>query len=221
MVPASRLLRGIVSPHAAIGALAGAWIGVLSPTLGPIEPPVAHADGLADRKGTDDARAPIPLLGTLVQTHSEERVLLDDVSPDADRFASLLMDRTTHESHPMDPRLLAMLRTLAARHGGDVRIELVSGYRSPKLNERLRKKGHHVASHSQHSLGHAVDFRLVEATMAAERAPPSDHSAALDPRAVEAELRSLGWDGGVGSYRTKDDWFVHMDTGPHRRWDGY
>jgi uncharacterized protein YcbK (DUF882 family) len=102
---------------------------------------------------------------------------------------------------------------LASRHGkkdGAARIELVSGYRSPKLNEMLRKKGHHVASHSQHSLGHACDFRIVE--------PSADRG--IDPRVLEREIRGLGWEGGVGGYLTKDDWFLHADVGPNRRWDG-
>jgi uncharacterized protein YcbK (DUF882 family) len=163
-----------------------------------------------------------------VQTHTEERVLLDPAGPPPARFQELLADRVTGQSAPIDPRLLDLLRALAARHaneGGAARIELVSGYRSPKLNEMLRKKGHHVASHSQHSLGHACDFRVVEAN--AE--PPS--SAALpqrglhenrgvDPRALEREIRALGWQGGVGVYTTHDDWFVHADVGPNRRWDG-
>jgi uncharacterized protein YcbK (DUF882 family) len=97
------------------------------------------------------------------------------------------------------------------KHGGTAappRIELVSGYRSPKLNEILRKKGHHVASHSQHSKGHACDFRIV----------PQGATKALDPRVVEKEIRALGWDGGVGVYPTQGDWFVHADVGPNRRW---
>ncbi len=205
--------------HARLGgALAGVLL-LLVPTaatsargsVGASEPRPAHADGLATRKAaTDAAITGDALLTTLVQTHTPERVPLDAVSPSPDRFAELLMDRSTNEVHAMDPKLLAMLRTLAARHTL-ARIEIVSGYRSPKLNELLRKKGHHVASHSQHSLGHAVDFRLVEV----------DAPKGLEPRKVEAELRELGWDGGIGTYSTKDDWFVHMDVGPNRRWNGY
>lgn len=149
----------------------------------------------------------LPLLATLVQTHTDERVPLDDALPTQDRFAALLADRVTGERHPFDPRLLELLRALARNHPGG-RIELVSGYRSAKLNEAMRKKGHHVASHSQHSLGHACDFRLV--LPGAPRA--------LDPRVVEKEIRDQGWTGGVGVYPLSSDWFVHADVGPNRRW---
>ncbi len=97
----------------------------------------------------------------------------------------------------------------------------MSGFRSPKLNEMMRKKGHHVASHSQHSLGHAVDFRVV-LPCAGERAKAPEcagvETAALDPRVVEKAIRATGWDGGVGVYTLKDDWFVHADVGPERSW---
>lgn len=196
--------------HRLAGALAGAIVALLGATSvgqGPIPP---HGDGLATRKDAahypDDAA---PLLGTLVQTHTAERIPLDERQPTDARFEALMMDRATAEAHPMDARLLGLLRTLASRHPG-ARFELVSGYRSPKLNEMLRKKGHHVASHSQHSLGHACDFRLVEA----------GESKGRDPRDVERELRELGWDGGIGVYRLETDWFVHADVGPNRRWDG-
>ena len=169
-----------------------------------------HGAGMAERKeppgregGDDDA----PLLATLAQVHTGERLALDATSPTQERFDALLSDRSTGEQHALDPRLLGLLRTLAAAHPGS-RIELVSGYRSWKLNEMLRKKGHHVASHSQHSLGHACDFRIV----------PPESEVALDPRVVEREIRKLGWDGGVGVYPTQGDWFVHADVGRNRRW---
>jgi len=175
---------------------------------GPAEPPPQHASGLASKKGdASDATDDRPLLATLVQVHTGERAILDARSPDQARFDALLSDRTTGEQRPLDERLLGLLREVAAEHPGS-RIELVSGYRSWKLNEMLRKKGHHVASHSQHSLGHACDFRIV----------PPDAEVALDPRVVEAEIRKLGWDGGVGVYPTSGDWFVHADVGRNRRW---
>jgi uncharacterized protein YcbK (DUF882 family) len=167
----------------------------------------AHASKKA--AADDDADDRPRFFATLLHTHTEERVLLDAEGPDDARFNALLRDRVTGSKTTLDPRLLGLLRSLAERHPG-ARFELVSGFRSPKLNEMLRKKGHKVASHSQHSLGHAVDFRLV----------PPGAERGLDPRAIEAEIRALGWTGGVGVYLSKNDWFVHADVGPQRRWGG-
>ena len=177
------------------------------------EPPVPHTSGHATKKGgSGDDRARPELVATLVQTHTDERVMLDKVGPSPGRFAALLSDRVTGASLALDPRLLDLIRALAAQHAtsGAARVELVSGFRSPKLNEMMRKKGHHVASHSQHSLGHAVDFRIV----------PGGAVKGVDPRTLELEIRALGWDGGVGIYTLKHDWFVHVDVGPKRRWSG-
>jgi uncharacterized protein YcbK (DUF882 family) len=175
--------------------------------------PAPHTGGNATKKDVSGTYAALPrLLGTLVQLRTGECVPLDEETPTQGRFDLLLADRVTGEAVPIDPHLLALLRRLSARHGlaGAPRIEIVSGYRSPKLNEVLRKKGRRVASHSQHSRGQAVDFRLV----------PAGASRGLDPRPLEQELRALGWDGGIGVYPTNADWFVHADVGPRRRWTG-
>lgn len=172
------------------------------------ELPVAHGAGMSLKKDSLGDETPAgPLLATLVQVHTGEHMVLDTESPSQERFDALLGDRVTGATHPLDERLLLLLRALAATHTGS-RIELVSGYRSEKLNEMLRKKGHHVSSHSQHSLGRACDFRII----------PPGQEMAIDPRAVQAEIRALGWDGGVGVYPTRDDWFVHADVGRNRSW---
>jgi uncharacterized protein YcbK (DUF882 family) len=169
---------------------------------------VPHGAGLAEKKDpSPDATSVLPLLATLDQVHTGEHVALDSEWPTRERFDALLADRVTGATHPLDERLLVLLRALAAKHLGG-RIELVSGYRSPKLNEMLRKKGHHVSAHSQHSLGNACDFRII----------PGGEDTAMDPRVVELEIRALGWEGGVGVYPMKDDWFVHADVGRNRRW---
>ncbi len=175
------------------------------------DPGVHHGLGLARKKSAEapgaESAGPTPTLATLVQVHTDERVPLDATSPSPERFSQLLADRVTGAELPLDPRLLELLRTLAAQEPGG-HIELVSGFRSPKLNEMLRKKGHHVASHSQHSLGHACDFRLL----------PKDAARPLAPYVMERRIRALGWKGGVGVYPTTNDWFVHADVGPNRRW---
>jgi uncharacterized protein YcbK (DUF882 family) len=201
-----------VVPRLVFCALAAAVASISVTAVTAADAPVAHASGRATKKGAAHD-LPGALLATLVQTHTDERVMLDDAAPTPERFAALLADRATGSSREMDPRLLDLLRRLAERHERDVgavRIELVSGFRSPKLNEMLRKKGHHVASHSQHSQGHAVDFRVV----------PSGDAKGLDPRVLDQEVRALGWEGGVGVYTLENDWFVHCDVGPRRSWNG-
>jgi uncharacterized protein YcbK (DUF882 family) len=179
------------------------------------EPRIVHGSGLATRKEAA-AVSGSPVLATLVQTHTPERVLLEEDGPPSARLDALLADRITGSSIALDPRLFDLVRGLVrtlARKDPEAelpRIELVSGFRSPKLNERMRKKGHHVASHSQHSLGHALDFRIVLAGAAR----------GLDPREIERAIRAAGWDGGVGVYLGADDWFVHADVGPRRSWSG-
>jgi uncharacterized protein YcbK (DUF882 family) len=173
------------------------------------ETPVSRTDRMATRKSSlGDGERPA-LLGTIFELHGDVRVPLDADSPSNERFSALLSDRVTGDSHELDAKLLGLLRALAEKHPG-ARVELVSGYRSPKLNEMLRKKGHHVASHSQHSLGHACDFRIV----------PPGAERGIHPYDLEKEIRALGWTGGVGVYPTQGDWFVHADVGPERRWEG-
>ena len=116
------------------------------------------------------------------------------------RFHTFLRDHYTNQATQMDTRLIDIL-TRAARRFSAQRIEVVSGYRSPKYNLMLRKKGHQVARSSQHVEGHAVDFRI--------RGVPT--------RSLLQFVRSLRL-GGVGFYPHSQ--FVHSDTGRIRYWTG-
>src|SRR5450631_2416389 len=116
------------------------------------------------------------------------------------RFHTFLRDHFTNQATHMDVRLIDVLRRVAGKFSAR-RIEVVSGYRSPKYNLMLRKKGHQVARHSQHMEGHAVDFRIRGVTT----------------RQVLHYVRSLHM-GGVGFYPHSQ--FVHSDTGPIRFWTG-
>jgi hypothetical protein len=177
------------------------------------DPPVARASGHATRKewklppdDTDrtepgDDRDEVETWATLVNVHTGEALPLSSSEPTFDRFCEALADRATASKSPLDPRLLELLRQVALQNPG-ARIELVSGYRSPKLNEMLRKKGHRVASHSQHSLGHAVDFRVI----------------GLTPAQMKQAVLKAGWEGGIGQYDKSSDLFVHADVGPKREW---
>lgn len=200
---------------AVVVAAATASLSVASPTTSDPGGPRAASGTLTKAKGPDEPspanEGPLPdtLLGTLVHTHTNEHLPLGTRLPDDARFSAFLTDNVTGSSHALDPRLLGLLRTLAAAHP-HARFELVSGYRSEKLNESRRKKGRHVASHSQHTLGQAIDFRVV----------PRGETKGIDPRALEHEIRGSGWAGGVGVYTLGSDWFVHADVGPNRRWSG-
>ena len=145
----------------------------------------------------------------LVHTHTHERLNLvyangDGYRPEAlaqlDRF---LRDHYSGEVGRIDAPLFDLLHRV--RQGLRVRddeapFEIISGYRAPATNARLRSsRGGGVATHSLHMEGRALDIRL--------------------PGVPLAELRdaalSLGV-GGVGFYER--DQFVHVDTGRVRRW---
>lgn len=138
-------------------------------------------------------------------THTGERLDVvyregSDYLPGAlgsiDRF---LRDFRTGESHPIDPELLDQLHDIQAALGKPSRIEIISGYRSPKTNNMLRGKSNSVAKRSLHMQGRALDIRLTDV--------PTKNL-----RAAALELKS----GGVGYYPKSK--FVHIDTGRVRFW---
>jgi uncharacterized protein YcbK (DUF882 family) len=161
----------------------------------------AIADEHDDGPTPGAALRPVETWATLINVHTGEAVPLSSAEPRDERFSDVLADRVTGSRIELDRRLLELLRQIALRNPG-VRLELVSGVRSPKLNELLRKKGHRVASHSQHSLGHAVDFRVI----------------GLTPTRMKQEILKVGWAGGIGQYDKSSDLFVHADVGPKREW---
>jgi uncharacterized protein YcbK (DUF882 family) len=116
------------------------------------------------------------------------------------RFQLFLRDHYTKQSIQADTRLASILAAAAIRFHAP-RVDIVSGFRSPKYNLMLRKKGHQVARESQHMQGTAVDFRI---------------------HGVETEtLRAFVYGlrlGGVGYYPKTH--FIHADTGKVRTWEG-
>jgi hypothetical protein len=117
-----------------------------------------------------------------------------------DHLHPFLRDHYTNQATTMDTRLVDILTRVALRFSAQ-RIEVVSGYRSPKYNLTLRKKGREVARQSQHPDGTAVDFRI--------RGVPT--------KTVVNYVRSLRR-GGVGYYPRSQ--FIHSDTGRVRYWTG-
>jgi len=117
-------------------------------------------------------------------------------------ISEVLRDHRTGEALPMDEKLFDYLYKLQQAVGSDKRFEVISGYRSPKSNNLLRKadsKG--VAKKSFHMKGQAIDVRL-----------PGTELANLQNAARKLRL------GGVGYYPKSG--FVHLDTGWARSWKG-
>jgi uncharacterized protein YcbK (DUF882 family) len=109
-----------------------------------------------------------------------------------------LRDWRRNEPTRMDPRLFDLVWEVYQRSGSRKPIHVISGYRSPKTNAALRRRGRKVASKSQHMKGKALDFFLPDVSV--------------------DKIRALGLKahvGGVGYYRGS---FVHLDTGSVRHW---
>ena len=120
--------------------------------------------------------------------------------PTAHEVNTFLRDHFTNELTSMDGKLIGVVVKAAQRFKCDG-ADIVSGFRHPKFNLMLRKKGHQVARDSQHTHGNAVDFVIPTAT--------------TEQLLQWAKSQRLG---GVGYYPHSQ--FVHMDTGPIRYWTG-
>jgi hypothetical protein len=142
----------------------------------------------------------VEVVTTLYNLWNREALPLLAGQPYKRRFQLFLRDHYTKQSTQADTRLAGVLAAAAIKFRAS-RVEVVSGYRSPKYNLMLRKKGHQVARESQHMQGTAVDFRIYGVTT----------------EALREFVRSLRL-GGVGYYpRTR---FIHADTGKVRYWQG-
>jgi uncharacterized protein YcbK (DUF882 family) len=143
--------------------------------------------------------ATVRFVVTLRHLHTRERLGIATIAP-ADEVARFLRCRVTGNEHEIASPLVPLARRIAVELGADV-IDVVSGFRSPKLNEMLRKKGREVAADSQHTHGTALDFKI-PGTPAVELA-----------RRAKALHR-----GGIGTYR--ENGFIHVDVGRPRQWSG-
>src|SRR3954453_18869343 len=114
-----------------------------------------------------------------------------------------LRDWRSQEQTTMDRHLFDILWEVYRDVDANQPIQIISSYRSPATNSMLRRRSAHtgVARHSQHMLGHAMDFYI--------------------PGVPLEQLRFAGLRlqrGGVGFYPTSGSPFVHLDTGNIRHW---
>ncbi len=114
------------------------------------------------------------------------------------KINQLLRSRDNSEQIHINPKLLDWMDHLQDHFGADT-IEIISGYRRKEFNESLLKSGHAVSPVSLHTQGNAIDIHIDE----------------IREETLRDYLLSLQL-GGVGYYAQLD--FVHMDTGPIRRW---
>jgi uncharacterized protein YcbK (DUF882 family) len=196
-------LAAAVSPAAADRAPAGAGAGSGAAASSKKDARWQAKHAAAASPSMDRAarvgKPPTPVIG-LYNTWTREWVVVDRAAttlpPEtADR---LLRCHFTNEPADMDDRLPGLLLA-AARHFGADRVNVVSGFRAPKYNLVLRKKGRRVARDSEHTRGHAVDFWL-----------PGVPVKTLHAWAMKHQV------GGIGLYLS--DGFVHMDVGRKRTW---
>ncbi|HML93637.1 DUF882 domain-containing protein [Methyloceanibacter sp.] len=112
-----------------------------------------------------------------------------------------MRDWRVNEPTTMNRELIDLVWTLHQRLGSKEPIHLVSAYRSPRTNEKLRRSGGGQARRSQHTLGRACDIHFPDIPVKTLRA--------------SALIQEVG---GVGYYPTSGIPFVHVDVGNVRMW---
>jgi uncharacterized protein YcbK (DUF882 family) len=102
------------------------------------------------------ARTPGVVHAARIATTEEVSFRVNDrrghVSPNAMKQAERLLRFSTGQTHPIDPRLLALL-AVVSDHFGSRKIEVISGFRPYTPTQ--------YTPHSNHNVGKAIDFRVV------------------------------------------------------------
>jgi len=116
-----------------------------------------------------------------------------------DQVKKILRSRGNQTQTEMDVRLIDLIDFLQDHFQADT-IEIISGYRDPDFNAKLKQEGHKVSGESRHMNGGALDIHIDE----------------IREETLRDYLLSLGL-GGVGYYGPLD--FVHVDFGPVKQWN--
>ena len=113
----------------------------------------------------------------------------------------ILRDWRRNEPTKMDPKLIDLVWQIHQELGSQKPVHIISGYRSRKTNNMLRRTRGGQAKRSQHILGKAMDVYFPDVPLKKLR--------------YSALVREQG---GVGYYPTSGIPFVHIDTGRVRHW---
>ena len=105
----------------------------------------------------------------------------------------ILRCRLTGDAISMNRKLIALIDHIQDHFNAEV-VEIISAYRSPELNGKLRRRSRRVAKRSFHLQGKAIDIRI-----------PGVSTRAIRDYAVSLKA------GGVGYYARSN--FVHIDVG--------
>ena len=120
--------------------------------------------------------------------------------PDALEAVDYIMrDWREDHVHRIDPRAIDILSATQHLLDCDEPFQVVSGYRTRRTNAMLRRRSRGVAKNSYHIKGMAVDIAMKTRSV----------------RQISRAGLSLGA-GGVGRYSRSQ--FVHLDSGPVRKW---
>lgn len=111
----------------------------------------------------------------------------------------ILRDHRSGIVSQMDVELFDLLYTIRTKMDSTKPFHVISGYRSPTSNAKLRDHSSGVAKKSLHMQGKAIDINL-----------PGRHLAELKKTAMALKQ------GGVGYYPESN--FVHVDVGRVRYW---
>jgi uncharacterized protein YcbK (DUF882 family) len=138
-------------------------------------------------------------------THTGERLIVTyrrhgNYTPESlEKINTILRDHRSGDMHPIDPKLMDYLYDLQTQVGNYGDVHIISGYRCPETNRKLRRNSKEVAKGSMHMQGKALDFRL-----------PGTDTARLCDAARKMKR------GGVGYYKKSN--FIQIDTGRVRNW---
>jgi uncharacterized protein YcbK (DUF882 family) len=134
-------------------------------------------------------------LNTVYWSHGEY------ITESLNKIDYILRDFRTNEIRQINVHLLDLLYNIHAELNTKESLHVISGYRSIKTNNMLRRHSKGVLKNSLHIYGKAVDIRVPKRSLAEVR------KAAIKQRA-----------GGVGYYASSN--FVHVDIGTIHYWVG-